>query len=1268
MALTLTNTPTQLAFAKNPIEFCFASDSAVEPATLYEAVIKIYENGTPADGDVLKITFGDGITAIFTFRDTPIAGTLELPIQPAPYSAAYFASLQAILQSHYYVNERLLVGYAPSSGGVLNIFANNPTTTISIDSIGNPVVIQSGATPASLRSGYKAMVWLCVEQDYLSGNFLPTTNYPAGFAVNTDTLQGCIGIQKLLINHLISESGLPDFPACGQANTALATSTNKRYKIKYAEQWDGQIQPFGESDIFRGLWGGVDFLSWGYDKDALLLNEILGGKFLTHKPNPAKVTCVQPETLSFIVPNDGLTTDLQLSVSITTDAGAIINEVFDQYTIHGYANVNAYEKYIIPVGVAALGLAALAGAAGVREYRVSVLNQSGTVISEIRTYQLVQHQPTTRYYLFLNSLGGIDCMATEGDRIIEVNADIETAQRTLLPSYDPVAGQFSQYCNTIVTGYKVATPFVRKCDADWFKELILRQPFAVEVRFCPDCCSCPSEASNCVYIPIHITSKKLSWNSIQAGEFQIPFEYEQDFLNDDYTPINCTPTDYPPTPECLIAVNVSVGDCVDGNVSIVVDATGSQNTSGVLEILIDGAPAFTFDPAIPFIFETGASGQLLTLLIRDIAELSCEKTVVLQLPDCNVSYPVANDDSATTSCNTPITIDVLANDLGTGLFIQSFGQGANGVVVQVGQELQYTPDSGFVGVDTFSYIVEDSGGNTATATVTVTVDGVNAGMPNTLLLCNNLATLVDLQAAVGGSVGTWAVSGSSPDTPDGGTFNAGNATFNILGHTSPVQVWFEKTVTDGLCSQTVGLVVIIAEAPDAGPTLSALFDCAILPPTMDLQSFIIPPTDQSGTWHDIDGSGQLVGSVLTLAGLTGMYEFEYQVQGVGGCAGETNSAILTITFANCNPTPCNIEFRYGFSNCDNGKVTIGMTLINLMLPPGTGLVQFETLSGGVWTDVGSPFDPALGPLIIPNLVAIGSTVDVRFYSVDDPTCQSAITAITFPNCPQGSPTKNPQIRSSDQMTILFEDTIVSFTQPSSGIVSQVGNRLIYDANSSPIATYNFEVTLFDGVSNYLLRIYVDVVDVLINSVVIGTCQANGTIAATIDFSTTGAAYKFVEVFLDNVSQGTFSKFAPAVIPLDSIERYKLPLTVAYGEAEANTLIDTPECNCATTAVASVTNESAPAASDGEIELTFFGCVMPYVLVAVRRNNCLLYHESGGEDCDAPSVAAFGQLINANVITLSGLTNTLPVGNYSIYTVTIRDANGIETTFTGIQLS
>jgi hypothetical protein len=86
--------------------------------------------------------------------------------------------------------------------------------------------------------------------------------------------------------------------------------------------------------------------------------------------------------------------------------------------------------------------------------------------------------------------------------------------------------------------------------------------------------------------------------------------------------------------------------------------------------------------------------------------------------------PVAALDTTGTGKNRPVLIDVLANDSDADsdvLTIQSVTTPSHGVVTIVDNKINYQPNAGFVGTDSFNYTISDGLNGTATTSVTVTV-------------------------------------------------------------------------------------------------------------------------------------------------------------------------------------------------------------------------------------------------------------------------------------------------------------------------------------------------------------------------------------------------------------------------------------------------------------------------------------------------------------------------------------------------------------------
>ena len=103
--------------------------------------------------------------------------------------------------------------------------------------------------------------------------------------------------------------------------------------------------------------------------------------------------------------------------------------------------------------------------------------------------------------------------------------------------------------------------------------------------------------------------------------------------------------------------------------------------------------------------------------------------------------PQALNDVATTAQNTPVNLNVIANDTdpdGNPLNITQFSQPANGTVTQNGNQLTYTPNAGFVGADAFTYQITDGSGGTSSATASVDVTAPTPTYNATIQGANNI--------------------------------------------------------------------------------------------------------------------------------------------------------------------------------------------------------------------------------------------------------------------------------------------------------------------------------------------------------------------------------------------------------------------------------------------------------------------------------------------------------------------------------------------------
>ncbi|MDQ3070214.1 MAG: Ig-like domain-containing protein, partial [Acidobacteriota bacterium] len=141
--------------------------------------------------------------------------------------------------------------------------------------------------------------------------------------------------------------------------------------------------------------------------------------------------------------------------------------------------------------------------------------------------------------------------------------------------------------------------------------------------------------------------------------------------------------------------------------------------------------------------------------------------------------PLAVNDSAITRPGLPVSVAVLANDTdadaGDVLTITSNTPvSPNGTYARSGNTYTFTPNVGFVGIDTFSYSIADGFGGTATASVTINV-------VNQAPIAVNDARTVRPGQAVSINVLT---NDSDPDnSPD--VFPSGPDPMTVTSHTQP---------------------------------------------------------------------------------------------------------------------------------------------------------------------------------------------------------------------------------------------------------------------------------------------------------------------------------------------------------------------------------------------------------------------------------------------------------------------------------------------------
>ena len=183
-----------------------------------------------------------------------------------------------------------------------------------------------------------------------------------------------------------------------------------------------------------------------------------------------------------------------------------------------------------------------------------------------------------------------------------------------------------------------------------------------------------------------------------------------------------------------LVVDVLANDTdADGDPLVVSDLGPPANGSAALND--DGTVTYTPDEgfvgtdSFTYTVDDGQGGTAeatVTVTVEPAPIVDTPPEPAPETPPVANTPPEAADDTATTQAGVAVMIDVLANDSDADadpLQITGLGEPANGsAALNDDGTVTYTPDDGFAGDDSFTYIVDDGNGGTAEATVTVTVE------------------------------------------------------------------------------------------------------------------------------------------------------------------------------------------------------------------------------------------------------------------------------------------------------------------------------------------------------------------------------------------------------------------------------------------------------------------------------------------------------------------------------------------------------------------
>jgi len=167
---------------------------------------------------------------------------------------------------------------------------------------------------------------------------------------------------------------------------------------------------------------------------------------------------------------------------------------------------------------------------------------------------------------------------------------------------------------------------------------------------------------------------------------------------------------------------------------LTVSAYDSVSAKGAA-VTVNADGSYTYDSTGSVTLGALAAGEnttdTFTYTVSDGNGGSDTATVTITVSGVN-DTPSAVADTVSTALNNAVVKDVVANDSDPDttdtLSVSAVTQGASGSVVNNGDgTVTYTPDVGFIGLDSFTYSISDGNGGGDTATVSATVGNVVVG-------------------------------------------------------------------------------------------------------------------------------------------------------------------------------------------------------------------------------------------------------------------------------------------------------------------------------------------------------------------------------------------------------------------------------------------------------------------------------------------------------------------------------------------------------------
>ncbi|AFY64935.1 tandem-95 repeat protein [Geitlerinema sp. PCC 7407] len=553
-----------------------------------------------------------------------------------------------------------------------------------------------------------------------------------------------------------------------------------------------------------------------------------------------------------------------------------------------------------------------------------------------------------------------------------------------------------------------------------------------------------------------------------------------------------------------------------------ISISGFQSASANGGTITRSGDTFVYRPPANFPANNPSGIDSFTYTLRDSTNRTSVGTVFVTVGQVN-DAPTAGADQLSTAEDTPLTINaanLLLNDSdadgGTLLVTGIATAPVNGTLSDNGDgTYTYTPTTNFpgtasVGLDSFTYIVNDGQGGTATATVTITIGEVN-DLPfatndtantqeNQRVTVNVLANDSDVDGTLNrGSVvvsvnpgkGTVQVSpltGQVIYTPTGGLNGIDSFTYTVAdndGGTSSATVFVTIADVNDAPTATADRVTILE---DSAATINVLANDSDIDGTIDPGSIAIASQPGRGTAFFDPFTGQVI--YRPASNFFGIDSFTYTVTDDDGTVSAPAVVTVSVTSVNDIPVAVNDQFSVVedqvatldiLGNDTDVDGDLNETSVVFTAPPSSGTVTLDAFGQAVYTPTSNFAGvDSFTYTVTDNAGSVSNTATV-FITVNDVNDAPIAGNDTASTQEDRAIAINVLANDSDVDGTLNRGSVAIVTGPANGSISinSTTGGILYTPNSNFSGTDTFTYVVSDqaGASSNVATVVVTVSDI-----------------------------------------------------------------------------------------------------------------------------------------------------------------------------------------------